>query len=75
MSRRRNRDEVNNPQVKYLSSAQTRRKTEQSADLMIIGFLSFVLALVWQQYGEQMKKQVANIIETGEDWMEIFRQG
>lgn len=75
MSRRRNRDEVNSPQVKYLPSEQMRLKTEHSADLMIVGFVSFVLAVLWQTYGEQLRLAIAGLMKLGEALAEELRHG
>ena len=52
-----------------------RLKTEHSADLMIVGFVSFVLAVLWQTYGEQLRLAIAGLMKLGEALAEELRHG
>lgn len=74
MSRRRKRDWVNNPQVKYLPSEDMRQRTERKADLMVLGFVSFISALLWQQYSEQICWVIRGMVTIGQFLLDELRR-
>lgn len=58
----------------YLPSRRLKQRTEQIADMMVIGFLSFVATMLWKQYDQEICNMVASIWNVFVRILDGFRQ-
>lgn len=60
------KNEEESSMIHYLPSRRLKERTEKTADMMVIGFLAFVVTILWKQYSEDISEIV------GRMWNIIF---
>ena len=68
LSKRRNRGESS----KYLPSEHIRQNVDHSADLMVLGFFAFLLAIGWKLYSEEISALILMILKIVGGLLEKF---
>ena len=56
-------DEPSSSSMRYLPSQQLLQRTEQTADIMVACFLSFLATLIWKYYHAEIKHVLEIVFE------------